>query len=56
MVSYTPKQCDKFQGGRLKNYIDAQETITEDPEIIETVSCKKLDYTDNHHLALLLVI
>ena len=56
MVSDTSKQCDKFQGGRLKNYINAQETITEDPEIIETISCIKLDFADNHHLALPLVI
>ena len=55
-MSDTPKQCDKFQGRRLKNYINAQVTVTEDPEIIETVSCLKLDNTDNHHLALPLVI
>ena len=47
MVSNTSNQCDKFQGGRLKNYIKAWETITEDPKIIETVSGLKLDFIDN---------
>ena len=47
MVSNTPNQCDKIQGGRLKNYIKAWETTTEDPEIIETVLGLKLDFIDN---------
>lgn len=37
MVSNTPNQSDEFQGGKLKNDIKAWETITKDPEIIETV-------------------
>ena len=47
MVGNTPKQCDKFQVGRLKNYIKAWETITDNPEIIETISGVKLDFLDN---------
>lgn len=43
MVSNTPNQCDESQGGRLKNFVKAWETINEDPEIIETVLDLKLD-------------
>ena len=47
MVSDTPNQCDEFQGRRLKIYMKTWETITEDPEIIETVSGLKSDSIDN---------
>ena len=42
-----PNQRDEFQKGRFKNYIKAYETITENLEIIETVSGLKLDFIDN---------
>ena len=47
MVSNTPNQCDEFQGRRLKICMKTWETITEDPEIIETVSGLKSDSIDN---------
>ena len=56
MVNYTPNQCDEFQVGRLKNYIKIWEAITEDPEIIETVSDLKLNFIDNPLFCLPLVI
>ena len=43
MMSNNLSLCDELQAGRLKYYIQSWKTITEDPEILETVTGLKLD-------------
>ena len=46
MVSNNLSLCDEIQAGRLKYYIQSWKTITEDPEILETVTGSKLDFPE----------
>ena len=46
MVSDNLSLCDEIQAGRLKYYIQSWKTITEDPEILETVAGLKLDFPE----------
>ena len=46
MVTNNLSLCDEIQAGRLKYYIQSWKTITEDHEILETVTGVKLDFPE----------